>query len=259
MSEVQASWQTPSVSAFAHMRAASETRREALLKQPVSKHAVFTRNRLLKYHCVIWSVCTCLTLSVSLANCVIFASPAALLADNSGMRVVVNVTRLAHASGRVSAGSADWRQALYLEAGNSLALYLPFFITILVGLGVVVFSWWRHRRLSNRLLHAQPYYVAPTAGRLPVVILTVCLLVPFGLPTAKRLLDLALMIADDPILREVGTERTGVFRAGTDWGTTANVVWAASLGGQGVGTAAVGLIMSVARRARKTAVQAQPI
>lgn len=163
------------------------------------------------------------------------------------MRVVVNVTRLAHSSGREAAGSTQWHQAFYLEAINSLALYLPFLLTILVGFGVVVHSWWRQRRLGQRLLRAQPYYVAPAAGRLPIMIVVVCLFMPFGVPTAKRLLDLSLMIVDDAS-GEMKTGSQDVLGAGRDWGQAANLIWAASLGGQGVGTAAVGLMIDLAKR-----------
>jgi hypothetical protein len=254
MSEVQASWQTPASSAFEHMRAASETRREALLAKPGTSSSI-----LLTYHCAVWAICGILTLSISLANFVVFASPAVLLADDSGMRVVVNVTQQAYASGRAAAGRADRRQALYLEAANSLALYLPFLLTILLGFGLVIFSWWRHRRLSRRLLHcAQPYYVAPTAGRLPLMIIMMCLLVPFALPAAKRLVDLGQMISDDRSSgsEEARIENNAVIRAKSGWGQLLQVIWAVSLGGQGVGTAGVGLMISLAKRA---AVQAQPV
>lgn len=260
MSEVQASWQTPAATVFDHMRAASETRREGLLNKAVlsgggagaSCNNSRSSSVLLKYHCVVWSVCGFLTLSLSLANFAVFATPASLLADSNGMRVVVNITQLAFDSGRAAVRSADQRQVLYLEAVNSLVLYAPFLLTILFGFWVVIFSWWRHRQLSRRLLRAQPYFVAPTAGRLPVVIIIVCLLVPFGLPTVKRLVELSVMIADYrslTALEESGAESSGVVRPGTDWGQAANVIWAVSLGGQGVGTAGVGLMISLAKRA----------
>ena len=277
MSEVQASWQTPAATVFDHMRAASETRRDGLLSKVVltsnggggssggGRRCCFccccsycggggcccSSSILRTYHCVVWSACGFLTLGLSVANFVVFASPASLLANSNGMRVVVNVTQLAFDSGRAAVRSADRRQALYLEGVNSLVLYVPFLLTILFGFGVVIFSWWRHRQLSRRLLRAQPYFVAPTAGRLPLVIIIVCLLVPFGLPTVKRLVDLSVMIADYHrlTLGESGAQINGGIRAGADWGQAANVIWAISLGGQGVGTAGVGLMISLAKRA----------
>jgi hypothetical protein len=246
ISDVQAAWQTPAVSIFAHMRAASFARRDGLLAAaaaandqaersskndglPGAKAPVGTgRARALGYHCAIWTLCVFFSVSLSILNFVVFGSSSnEVLTEESGMRV-------------------RWRGLELLQVVNALALFGPFLATVMYGVGVVVHAWLAQRRLNRRVLRAQPYHVAPTGGRLPLMIVMLFLAV-WTVPTAKRLAGLVVAPA-----AEAGKEEAA------HWSGLANLVWAISLGGQGVGTALVWVAAWAARRAdASTAVQAQ--
>ena len=216
-------WQTPALSIISYMRD-SDNRRQ-LLK---ADEAGARRGAgLVLYHCLIWPSCVVVTLCLSLANLVLVEHREQIAED--GLRIV-GVAAPRHQQG-----------ARGLETANALCLFGPFAFDVVVGLFVLLYHGCRQRRITGRIMREQPLHVAPISGRLPLAIVLLFLLT-WSLPTWRRLES--LLWRDEEHAAE--------------WDGVLNTAWAICLGGQGIGTAAIGIAVARARRQdRSSAVRPQ--